>query len=104
MNTKISGNDVIWNYIGIFMTMFGNFLNLPFMLKYMDSEVLGLWYVFLSIGGIVTLFDFGFNTTFARNISYIWILRNIILKSMDQKLQQNGNYNRNITLKLVERS
>ena len=72
MNTKISGNDVIWNYIGIFMTMFGNFLNLPFMLKYMDSEVLGLWYVFLSIGGIVTLFDFGFNPTFARNISYIW--------------------------------
>jgi O-antigen/teichoic acid export membrane protein len=39
---------------------------------YLDSEILGLWYVFLSIGGIVVLFDFGFNPTFARNIAYSW--------------------------------
>ncbi len=72
MNTKINDKDVIWNYIGIFFSMTGNFIILPFMVSYMDSEILGLWYVYLSIGGIVTLFDFGFTPTFARNIAYAW--------------------------------
>lgn len=34
--------------------------------------MLGLWYVFLSVGGVVTLFDFGFNPTIARNVAYCW--------------------------------
>lgn len=72
MNTKISNRDVIWNYIGIIISMVSNFIMLPFMIHYMDSEVLGLWYVYLSIGGIVTLFDFGFTPTFARNVAYSW--------------------------------
>ena len=72
MNTKISNRDVIWNYIGIIVSMVSNFIMLPFMIHYMDSEVLGLWYVYLSIGGIVTLFDFGFTPTFARNVAYSW--------------------------------
>lgn len=72
MNTKVSNKDVIWNYIGIAATMCSNFVLLPFMLRGMDSEILGLWYVYVSIGGVVTLFDFGFNPTFARNIAYSW--------------------------------
>lgn len=72
MNTKIDNKDVLWNYIGIIVSMLSNFIMLPFMIRYMDSEVLGLWYVYLSIGGIVVLFDFGFTPTFARNIAYTW--------------------------------
>ena len=34
--------------------------------------MLGLWYVFVSIGAIAILFDFGFGVTFARNITYCW--------------------------------
>ena len=65
-------SDILWNYVGILMTMGSNLLLLPFLLRYIYSEFLGLWYVYLSIGGIVTLFDFGFIPTFARNISYCW--------------------------------
>lgn len=54
------------------MTMTSNLLLLPFMLKYVPGDYLGLWYVFLSIGGIVALFDFGLNPTFARNVAYCW--------------------------------
>lgn len=72
MNTKVNNKDIIWNYIGIAATMCSNFVMLPFMLYYMNSEILGLWYVYVSIGGVVTLFDFGFNPTFARNIAYSW--------------------------------
>lgn len=72
MLIKSSKNDIIWNYIGVVISMGSNLLLLPFMMRFLDGDHLGLWYVFLSIGGIVTLFDFGFNPTFARNIAYCW--------------------------------
>lgn len=72
MQIKLSKSDIAWNYIGIVISMASNFLILPFLMKYIDGELLGLWYVYLSIGGIVTLFDFGFNPTFARNVAYCW--------------------------------
>lgn len=72
MSIKVTNKDIIWNYIGIIMSMFSNLLLLPFMVYFIDGDLLGLWYVYLSIGGIVTLFDFGFNPTFARNVAYCW--------------------------------
>ena len=69
---KVRKNDIIWNYIGTFMTLGTNFIILPFMTYFLSGEELGLWYVFLSIGAIVTLFDFGFNPTLARNVAYCW--------------------------------
>lgn len=72
MNIKASKKDVIWNYVGIIMTMTSNLLLLPFMMKYVPGDYLGLWYIYLSIGGIVALFDFGLNPTFARNVAYCW--------------------------------
>ncbi len=52
--------------------MISNFILLPFLLFWLNEEAYGLWCVFLSLGGITTLFDFGFNVTFARNITYCW--------------------------------
>lgn len=69
---RVTKKDVIWNYIGTFMSLGSNFLLLPFMLYFLSGEALGLWYVFLSIGAIVILFDFGFNPTLARNVAYSW--------------------------------
>lgn len=72
MGIKTTKKDVVWNYVGTFMTMGSNFLLLPFLMYFLDSEILGLWYVFVSIGSIVNLIDFGFNPTLARNIAYCW--------------------------------
>ena len=72
MQIRLSKSDIIWNYIGIIMSMASNFLLLPFLIKFIDGEMLGLWYVYQSIGGIVILFDFGFNPTLARNVAYCW--------------------------------
>lgn len=72
MQINSSKSDIIWSYIGIIMSMGSNLIILPFLVKYIDSEMLGLWYVYLSIGGVVTLFDFGFNPTLARNVAYCW--------------------------------
>ena len=72
MLIKPTKKDVIWNYIGIIVSMTSNFFLLPFMMHLIDAEHLGLWYVYLSIGGVVTLFDFGFNPTLSRSVAYIW--------------------------------
>lgn len=52
--------------------MVSNFLLLPFLVAYLSGAQLGLWYVYIAIGNLVVLFDFGFNPTFARNFAFCW--------------------------------
>lgn len=52
--------------------MLSNLAMLPFIIYYLDGDMLGLWYVYVSIGAVAMLFDFGFNLTFSRNITYCW--------------------------------
>ncbi|KRM29065.1 O-unit flippase-like protein [Limosilactobacillus panis] len=72
MRINISKSDIFWNYIGIIVSLAGNFLLIPFLLKFLTTEYYGLWNVFISLGAISVLFDFGFNSMFARNIAYSW--------------------------------
>ena len=72
MKIKASKGDVIWSYIGTFFSLSSSFLLLPFVLIKLSGSELGLWYIFLAINGLVSLFDFGFDPTFARNIAYAW--------------------------------
>lgn len=74
--------DVVWNYAGTMMSMASNFLLLPFLVAGLSSSDLGLWYVFTALSAFVMLFEFGFNPTFARNITYCW--------SGAQELQKEG--------------
>ena len=72
MKIDLTKRDVIWSYIGTILSMGANLLMLPVIIFYLDADMLGLWYVFVSIGAIAALFDFGFAVTFARNITYCW--------------------------------
>lgn len=72
MKIKVTKSDVIWNWIGIVVSLFSNFLMIPFLVVYLDSDTYGLWNVFVSLGSISVLFDFGFNAMFSRNVSYCW--------------------------------
>lgn len=72
MKVELTQKDILWSYIGTILSMAANLLMLPFLIAYLDEDMLGLWYVFASIGTIATLFDFGFAVTFARNITYCW--------------------------------
>jgi len=69
---SISKMDVKWGYLGTVMNLGANIILLPFVLKFLSSDELGLWYIFLSMGSIVTLFNFGFTPTLARNVAYSW--------------------------------
>lgn len=63
--------DVIWNYIGTFISMTSSLLLLPMLVAYLSSDELGLWYVYVAIANLAVLFEFGFDPTFARNITYV---------------------------------
>lgn len=72
MKIKASKLDIIWSYIGTIFSLSSGFILLPFILIFLNSSEVGLWYIFLAINGLVNLFDFGFDPTFARNIAYAW--------------------------------
>ena len=72
MQIKARGRDVLWNYGGLFFRMAGQFFVLPLVLSLLDSEYVGLWYVFTAVSGFIVLFQASFDSTFARNVAYCW--------------------------------
>ena len=72
MQVKINKSDIIWSYLGVIVSFTVSMLSFPIVIFFLDGDLLGLWYVFASIGSISLLFDFGFTLTFARNITYCW--------------------------------
>ena len=72
MGVKISNRDYMWSYAGVILSLLSNLIMTPFVIYFLDTDSFGLWSVFQSLAAITTLFDFGFSTTFARNINYCW--------------------------------
>ena len=87
--------DIFWNYLGIFVSLCSQIMLLPILVKYLRPEELGLWYIFVSVGAIVILFDFGFTPTIARTVAYCWSGVKDLKKTDIDKIEnntQNINY------------
>lgn len=69
---NINKVDVIWNYIATFLKIASSVILLPLILKYLPRQEVGIWSIFSSITALVFLLDFGFHSTFARNVSYVF--------------------------------
>ena len=69
---KITKVDVLWNYIATFFKIASSLLLLPFILRSLHSEDVAIWTIFSSIAALVFLIDFGFNSSFSRNVTYIF--------------------------------
>ena len=72
MSVKLSKKDYIWSYIGVILSLSANIIMVPVIMHYLDGDHYGIWGIFQNLAGITTLFDFGFATTFGRNINYCW--------------------------------
>mgnify|MGYP001218647726 CR=1 FL=1 len=81
--------DIFWNYLGIFASLCSQIILLPILVRYLKPEDLGLWYIFVSIGAIVILFDFGFNPTIARTVAYCWSGVKELKKTDIDKVENN---------------
>ena len=68
----INRKDIFWNYTATFFKLFSSLLLIPLILHKMSSNVVGIWNIFLTISSFLALVDFGFNSTFTRNITYIF--------------------------------
>jgi O-antigen/teichoic acid export membrane protein len=69
---EISRKDVIWNYIATFFKIGSGLILLPFILKMMPTETVGIWTIFTTITTLIALLDFGFNPSFTRNVTYVF--------------------------------
>lgn len=69
---NIGRRDVAWGLIATVFMIGAGVILMPFILHKMPAETVGIWNVFLTITSLVALLDFGFQPSFARNISYIF--------------------------------
>lgn len=97
MELKIGRKDLIWGYFAQFFSIASGILILPIILKLLSPEEIGLNYLMLTIGVLVTLFDFGFAPQFGRNITYIFSGAQNLLK---EGVEQNTN-NLDVNYKLL---
>lgn len=68
----IGKRDVAWGLIATVFMIGAGVILMPFMLYKMPAQTVGIWNVFLTITSLISLLDFGFQPSFARNISYIF--------------------------------
>lgn len=69
MQTKKT--DVLWNYTATFFKFTSSAILLPVILRVLPSQDVGIWAIFSSIAALIFLLDFGFNSSFARNVTYV---------------------------------
>ena len=90
---NIKKEDVVWTYLSKCLTLGMNIILLPLIMKFLSDDELGLWYVFVSISQVVNLFDFGFNPTLARHMTYAWSGANNLEKTSVGEYKRNGEKN-----------
>lgn len=64
--------DVIWNYIATFFRVASSAILLPLILRFLPAQEVGVWTLFSSISALIFLLDFGFNSSFTRNVTYVF--------------------------------
>ena len=69
---NIGKKDFVWTLLATFFKIGAGVLLFPFILRMLPAEKVGVWTIFTTIAQLTYLFDFGFNTSFARNVSYVF--------------------------------
>lgn len=82
MSITLTKKDVAWGYFAQFFSIASGIITLPLILRMLTAEEIGMNYLMLTVGSLVSLFDFGFAPQFGRNITYIF--------SGAQKLEKEG--------------
>ena len=89
----IGKKDIIWSYVATIFRVGAGIILWPFILSQMSADTVGIWNVMITIMGFVALLDFGFQPSFARNISYIFSGVTKLQKVGIQTTVSNGNIN-----------
>ncbi len=88
---RLYSSAVVWSFVFTAIRAGGNLLVLPLMLHKLSPEDLGLWYVFLSLGGMASLVDFGFYPTMSRVTAFLWAGAEEIRETGVQTVRNTGD-------------
>lgn len=69
---QIGRKDLYWNYAATFLKIASSALLLPFILRMMPPAMVSIWSIFMTITAFGGLLDMGFNSSFARNVTYVF--------------------------------
>ena len=69
---RIHRSAAAWSFLATLLRVGANVFVLPFVLRKLPSDQLGVWYIFGTIGGLASLLDLGFEPTITRMTSYAW--------------------------------
>lgn len=69
---SLSKKDIWWSYFARFFDIAAGIIILPMILRLLTVEEIGMNYLMLTVGSLVTLIDFGFSPQFGRNITYVF--------------------------------
>jgi O-antigen/teichoic acid export membrane protein len=87
---NITRKDVMWNYAATFLKIGVDIILQPFILRVFPQKTEVIWSVFTTVITLTGLFDFGFNSSFARNVSYV-VSGVKVLKTTRYDIVENGN-------------
>ena len=94
---NIGKQDFVWTLFATFFKIGAGVLLFPFILKMLPAETVGVWTIFTTIAQLTFIFDFGFNASFARNVSYVFSgvgeLRKEGFESVDTTCNNQVKYN-----------
>lgn len=68
---QIGRKDVLWNYAATFLKIGAGVILLPFIIRAFPQETVAIWTIFLTTISLSSMLDFGFNSSFTRNVSYV---------------------------------
>lgn len=64
--------DLWWGYLAQALNIGSGLLLLPFVVHYLPTEQVGLWFVFITLAALAQLLEFGFQPTVVRNTAYVY--------------------------------
>lgn len=99
---SVSKKDVFWGYFAEFFSILSGLVTLPLILRILTPEEIGMNYIMLTIGSMVSLFDFGFGTQFGRNVTYVFSGVNILHKDFVEKNESNNQINYKLLATMIK--
>lgn len=100
---QVCRQDIIWGYISLFFSIASGVIILPMILIKLSAEEVGMNYVMLSIGGLVSLIDFGFSSQFGKNVTYVYSGAQRLLKSgIEENKSLGGSINYQLLATLIQ--
>src|SRR5512137_2354853 len=70
MFSRLHGSTEIWLWAYNGLRLASGLLLLPLLVRLLSGPDLGMYYVFLSLGALLPIVDFGFSVSIARHASY----------------------------------